>query len=64
MSDRTVTVWECDHLRPCVIVGDEKFHIRHDGRTGSKCEAGSFYKLEVTPSDPDQVVHWIHRYQR
>ena len=60
---RTVTLWECDHLRPVVFAAGSWHHITHDGRVGGECGSHG-YRLDVTPDNPRSLDHALHRLQR
>lgn len=54
---REITFFECDHMRPVVIVDGKPYHIMHNGELSSAaCGVGHVYRQKGT----SDAMHYIN----
>lgn len=51
MSERVVTFYECDHMRPVVLVDEVWHHLIPRGRIGGPCGSTIAYEQKAVTSD-------------
>lgn len=58
-SDREGHVYECDHMRQIVKVGDAWHHLDSDGKVvATPCGARSIYRVNATFSGDHTTGSW------